>query len=404
MGLSNMGRFINWLAALTLLTLGTAVLAQNPYSAAYAVNDSIITHFDIDQRMKLLRVFGIRSGDLRAAAIDQLIEDRLKLSAARVAGAAVNDEALARGIENAAANSGQTADRLWAAARGRGVSREAFEEYYEVQIIWREIVQARFRQTADPTSIDVDNAINAAAAVTQQSILLAEIALPFAERGEAATVAFAERLSRDLNNGASFEDAVRNFSRSATAANDGRIGWLPPDRLPGPIAAQVLGLRAGQVSAPVRVSTGIILLKVISSRVINSPLKKQISVSYAVLDLSGMANATSVARNMQGGLDACDPNTSNVESFGAGSGIFGPLPVEQVPTDIALVLARLMPSRSEVLVNGGSVKLVQLCERTSDLEDEVRAQISNGVFGQKLGSLAEGFLLELRRTAIIEQR
>lgn len=397
MGLSNMGKFINWLAAITLLIMGSAAMAQNPYSAAYAVNDSIITHYDIDQRMKLLRVFGFRSGDLRAAAIDQLIEDRLKLSAARVSGAAINDEALARGIESAAANSGQTADRLWAVARGRGVSREAFEEYYEVQIIWREIVQARFRQTADPTSVDVDNAINAAAAVTQQSILLAEIALPFAERGEEATIAFAARLSRDLNNGASFEDAVKNFSRSATAPNGGRIGWLSPDRLPGPIAAQVLGLRAGQVSAPVRVSSGIIILKVISSRVVNSPLKKQISVNYAVLDLSGSANAAAIARDMQSGLDVCDPNTSAAT-------IFGPSPVEEIPTDIALVLARLMPSRSEVLINGDSVKLVQLCERTSDLEDEVRSRISNGVFGQKLGSLAEGFLLELRRTAIIEQR
>lgn len=394
-----MGKFINWLAAIMLISLGTAAFAQNPYSAAYAVNDSIITHYDISQRMKLLGVFGVRGNDLRATAIDQLIEDRLKLSAARVAGAAIDDDTLARGIERAASGSGRTADQLWAAARGRGVSREAFEEYYEVQIIWREIVQARFRQTADPTSVDVDNAINAAAAVTQQSILLAEIALPFAERGEEATIAFATRLSRDLNNGANFTDAVKNFSRSATAANGGQIGWLPPDRLPGPIAAQVLGLRSGQVSAPVRVSSGMIILKVLASRVVNSPLKKQISVSYAVLDLSNTADAASVARSMQSGLDACNPAATT-----AGITLSGPVAVEQVPTDIALVLARLMPSRSDVLVNGPSVKLVQLCERTSNLEDEVRTQISNSVFGQKLGSLAEGFLLELRRTAVIEQR
>ncbi len=399
-----MGKIIKWFVVAAVFCWAPSGYAQNPYSAAYAVNDSIITHFDIDQRTRLLRALGSSGGNIRQSAVEQLIDDRLKLAAARNSGAQISDASLLRGIEAAASTAGTTSENLWNRARGRGVSRLAFEEYYRTRLIWREIVQARFRQIADPTSIEIDNAINAAAAVTQESILLAEIALPFAERGEEATIAFAERLSRDLNNGANFDDAVRNFSRSATAQNGGRIGWLSPDRLPGPIAVQVLGLRAGQVSAPVRVSTGVLLLKVISMRVISSPLKKQLTLKYAVLDLSNVSNATSVARNMQSGLDECSDVNSTATSFAQGSGIFGPVAVEEIPTDIALILARLTPSHSEILVNGNSIKLIQLCERTTDLGEEIRQRVANGVFGQKLGSLAEGLLLELRRTAIIEQR
>lgn len=398
-----MGKFIGLIAAI-LICWAPIAYAQNPYSAAYAVNDSIITNFDIDQRSRLLRALGASGGDIRQQAVDQLIDDRLKLIAARDSGAQISDSSLLRGIEAAASATGTTSDTLWARARGRGVSREAFEEYYRTRLVWREIVQARFRQIADPTSVEIDNAINSAAAVTQESILLAEIALPFAERGEAATIAFAERLSRDLNNGASFDDAVRNFSRSATAQNGGRIGWLSPDRMPAPIASQVLGLRSGQVSAPVRVSTGVLLLKVISTRVLSSPLKKQISLKYAVLDLSNISNATAMARNMQSGLDECSEVNSTAASFAPGSGIFGPVAAEEIPTDIALVLARLMPGRSDILVNGNNVKLIQLCERVTDLDEGVQQQVANGVFGQKLGSMAEGLLLELRRTAIIEKR
>ena len=47
-----------------------------------------------------------------------------------------------------------------------------------------------------------------------------------------ATIAFAERLARDLNNGASFEEAVKRFSRSRTAENGGQSGWFAPERLP----------------------------------------------------------------------------------------------------------------------------------------------------------------------------
>ncbi len=401
-----MGKPLNWLIILMITLFGGLgpLQAQNPYSAAYAVNDSIISHFDIDQRVKMLRALGFRGGDIKQAAVDQLIEDRLKISAARAIGANLTDGSLARAIDTAAQNSNTTAEALWSRARTRGVSREAFEEYYMVQLLWREIVQARFRSFADPTQVDLDNAINVAAAVTQETILLAEIALPFAERGEEATMAFSQRLSRDLNNGASFDEAVKRFSRAATAANGGKIGWLAPERLPGPIAAQVLGLSAGQVSKPVRVSTGIILLKVIASKVTGSPLQKQVSLRYAVLDLSGRANGSATARAMQHGLDECSESSSTAANYAAGSGLFGPLGVNDVPTDIALALARLMPGKSEVIVNGDSVKLVQLCDRSTDLNDAVKAQLTNNVFGQKLGNLASGYLLELRRNAIIEKR
>ncbi len=401
-----MGKFLNWMLTLTLVIFAWAPVAHaaNPYSAAYAVNDSIITHFDISERVKLLRALGVPSRNIQQDAIDQLIDDRLKIRAARTFGITISDTSLARGLAGVAASQNTTAEALWAKARARGVSRQAYDDYYTAQLIWRDLVQRRFRQAADPTSVELDNAINVAAAVTQQTILLAEIALPFAERGEAATIAFAERLARDLNNGASFEAAVQNFSRSRTAANGGQIGWLAPERLPAAIAAKVVGLSSGQVSDPVRVSTGVILLKVIASRTVSSALQKTVSVEYAVLDFSGQSGAISSATSMQRGLDECSTARSSADDFGPLSGLFGPTSVNNVPVDIALSLARLMPGKSEIITNGDSVLLIQLCNRTTDLSEPIKAQLSNNLFGQKLGKLAEGYLLELRRTAIIEQR
>lgn len=401
-----MGKYSNWVLTLSLAIFAWAPVAHaaNPYSAAYAVNDSIITNFDISERVKLLRTLGIQSTNLQQDAVDQLIDDRLKLRAAGTFGLAITDESLANGLAGIAASQETTVDALWAKARARGVSRQAFDDYFSAQLIWRELVQRRFRQAADPTSVDIDNAVNVAAAVTQRSILLAEIALPFAERGEAATIAFAERLSRDLNNGASFETAVQNFSRSSTAANGGQIGWLSPERLPAAIASKVSGLSSGQVSDPVRISTGIIILKVVASRTESSALQKTVSVEYAVLDFSGQSSAITTAIGMQRGLDECSAINSSAGDFGPLSGLFGPTPVNGVPADIALSLARLMPGKSEVITNGDSVLLVQLCNRTTDLSEPIKAQLRKNLFGQKLGKLAEGYLLELRRTAIIEQR
>ena len=401
-----MGKILNWVLTLALVIFAWAPIAHaaNPYSAAYSVNDSIITHFDISERVKLLRALGSQSRDIQQDAIDQLIDDRLKIRAARTFGLAISDASLARGLAGIAASQNTSAEALWAKARARGVSRQAYDDYYTAQLIWRDLVQRRFRQAADPTSVELDNAINVAAAVTQRTILLGEIALPFAERGEAATIAFAERLSRDLNSGASFENAVKNFSRSRTAANGGQIGWLAPERLPAAIAAKIAGLSSGQVSDPVRVSTGVLILKVLASRTVSSALQKTVSVEYAVLDFSNQPDALSSATRMQRGLDECSAASSSASDFGPLSGLFGPTSVNNVPADIAVSLARLMPGKSEIITNGDSVLLIQLCNRTTDLSEQITAQLTNNLFGQKLGKLAEGYLLELRRTAIIEKR
>ena len=401
-----MSKITNFLLMLGLVFFAWPPIANaaNPYSAAYAVNDSIITHYDITERVKLLQSLGAPATNIQQTAIDQLIDDRLKLRAARMFGLAINDAALISGLNSIAAAQDTTADAIWAKARGRGVSRKAFDDYFTVQLIWRALVQRRFREAGDPTSIELDNAVNVAAAVTQTTILLAEIALPFAERGEEATVAFAERLARDLNKGASFEEAVQRFSRSATAQNKGQIGWLSPELLPAAIKAEVLGLGAGQVSQPVKVSSGVIILKVVASRTLSSPLQKQVAVTYAVLDLSAKNNAASTARAMQRKLDECSSSTSTAAQYGPLSGLFGPVSVNEVPADIAVSLARLMPGKSEVITNGDNVLLVQLCDRTTDLPDEVKTQLTNGLLGEKLTALANGYLLELRRAAIIEQR
>lgn len=82
-GMGGMSR-LGLVLAVALLAFGGAgsARAQNPFEPAILVNSSVITHYDIDQRIALLNALGAR-GDLRKQAIDQLTEDRLKVQAAK---------------------------------------------------------------------------------------------------------------------------------------------------------------------------------------------------------------------------------------------------------------------------------------------------------------------------------
>jgi peptidyl-prolyl cis-trans isomerase SurA len=89
--------------------------------------------------------------------------------------------------------------------------------------------------------------------------------MPYAERGEAETIAFADQLYRDVSRGAlSFAAAVRQYSRSSTAERGGLMEPMPADRVPPALRGQVLLLRPGQVTRPFPIAGGVAILQLVS--------------------------------------------------------------------------------------------------------------------------------------------
>ncbi len=253
------------LAAGILLATGLPGHAQNVYAPAVRVNDSVVTFYDVDQRTRLLEALGAR-GDVRALAVEQLTEDRLKVEAASALGIELPEGALVTGIEEFAAQRGLSFDDVINVLVQREIDRQTMDDFVEAGLVWREVVQSRFRERAMPSETDLDLALEIQANTPVELIQLSEIALPFAERGEAETIAFADRLARDLARGGDFGAAARSFSRSGTAAQGGLLEPVPAMRLPPAIRTQVLLLEPGQVTRPVPISGGLAILRLNSIR------------------------------------------------------------------------------------------------------------------------------------------
>jgi peptidyl-prolyl cis-trans isomerase SurA len=251
------------LFAIFLLFAAQPVPAQNPFSPALTVNSGVITHYDVTQRMRLLEALGA-TGDLRALATEQLIEDRIKVQAAADLGLELPPGALEAGLDEFASSRGLTIDDVLRVLAARNIDRQALDDFIESGLIWREVVTSRFRARAMPSEADLDAALELASTTPQEVLQLAEIALPFAERGEAATIALAERLARDLSRGGNFTAAVREYSRSDTARRDGLLEPVPASQLPPAIRSQVLLLSPGQVTRPFPIGGGLAILKLVS--------------------------------------------------------------------------------------------------------------------------------------------
>jgi peptidyl-prolyl cis-trans isomerase SurA len=254
--------------ALTTVGLCLALLAgpaagQTAFSPAITVNNGVITNYDIEQRVLLLDALGA-NGDLRRLAVQQLTEDRVKTQAAEALGIELPEGAIEAGIAEFATTRGLEVEDVTRVLDARGIDPQTMNDFVESGLVWRDVVAQRFRARATPSEADLDAALERAGETPREMLTLAEIALPFAELGEAETTALADRLYRDLVNGANFAAVAREYSRSASAAEGGIIDPLPAGRLPPAFRTQVLLLRPGQVARPVPISGGIAILKLVS--------------------------------------------------------------------------------------------------------------------------------------------
>lgn len=400
------------LILLGMLFLGLALpaSAQGAFSIAYRVNEAVITNYDIDQRFKLMRALGATGANLRKDAADALINDRLKQEAAASFGASLDRVTLDRAIETYAQQRNLTARSLLAKLGRAGVQPESLDEFLTTSIVWRNILRSRFGQQATPSEIELNAQLNTYAISSASTLQLGEIVLPYQERGQDATVALATSIVAQLRSGGNFSKLAKQYSRANTAERGGVIGWVAPNRLPAQIGAALRGLGRGGVADPIYIPSGIVIIKILDSRTVSRQIKVPVNVNITYADLKipyaqgGAQEANRLANRTRRALDGCRGLESKAVDFASGSGVVGPVSLNAIDADVGLALARLNPRESTILQGDNALRVLVLCDRVSEMSPESRAALRGQLLSQNLGALSEGYLLELRRTAIIERK
>lgn len=257
--------FAAMLAGAGLGISGPVLSANNPYAPALTVNQSVITAYDIEQRMLLLDALGA-TDDLRKLAIQQLTEDRVKVQAAKAMGIELRDGAIQEGVEQFATQRGLKPEDVTRVLEARKIDQRTMDDFVEAGLMWREVLVQRFRARATPSEEDLDQALALQARQPVEMVTLRELAIPFAERGEPETIAFADQLYRRLAAGGDFAAAAREYSRSATGPDGGALPPMRIDQVPPSVRNQIALMRPGQVTRPTPVAGGLAIIKLISTR------------------------------------------------------------------------------------------------------------------------------------------
>ncbi len=390
------------------ITLSAPTYSAGIYSPILQVNESVITQFELDQRISMLRSFRT-PGDLREQAMEQLIGDRLRMQAARDAGITTSDEDVFSGMEEFAARGQFTAEQLLAFFRQQGVERETFESFVRAGIAWRNVIGARFASKVNIADEEIDARLGDSTFDFPKTINVAEIILPFEERGSGPTRALAERLTGSIKSEEQFTAAAQKFSKSATASRGGSLGWVPLSNLPPQVASIVSKLQPGEMTGPISLGNSVALYQLRGVREAKSASDQVVSVSYLEVAVpasnAGQSGQITEANKLINSGDTCLDMESNAADYGPNAVTSYTFAAPDIPARINAELARLDPNEATYYVaDNSNINVLMLCNRAKDIPEGAREQIRNALFSQRVGSFGDGYLQELRSDAHIIEK
>lgn len=255
----------------TLTTLVLAALisaapvmasAQSSFAPVTVVNDKIITHFDLDQRTRYIAtlVNAPVNDQVRARALQDLVDQRLKIQAAETYGVTPSDSEIDGGWRQFASDLGTTPDALRGRLNAAGVADETIRRGIAADVGWINLIRGRFGSRAAPTEAEIDAEIALVGNSTGQqaetyTYTLSQLVIPLASDAPEETRAVARAQAEEARDRVASCTDVEAV-KSDYAAGSGPIGSGQLSQLPPPIAEALASATRGFVTAPIRVDAG----------------------------------------------------------------------------------------------------------------------------------------------------
>jgi peptidyl-prolyl cis-trans isomerase SurA len=383
-----------------------AAHAQNLFAPVAQVNDSVVTGYELSQRVQLMTVLG--GGTTSKVALDALIDDRLKNDAAKRANIKPSNEEIAQAMDDFAARGSLAPEQLLSLLGKNGVSAQTFRDFVTSGLAWRDYARAKFVRSVKVSEADVDRALRDNGPSGGLIASMSEIFLPARDDKERAA---SERLAKQIAatpSIAAFAAAARQYSVAPSGKKQsGRMTPTPIGNLPGPLRDAATTLKPGEVSEPLSTGNAIGIFQLRSLVEIETPTPRATSIEYAAYYIAGGHSEAGLAAaaKLRARVDTCDDLYGIAKNEPAERLEVDTLALGDIPTDVAKELAQLDPGESSTALtrsNGETVVFLMLCERLFETTATAdRDTVRTNLLSARIGALAESHLAELRADATI---
>ncbi len=395
------------LTALGLIaTLSGPVTAQNMFAPVASVNGSVVTEFEVNQRVRFLQVLNAR-GATRQAAIQSLIDERLRTQVIQDVGLTLTDAEMNAALEEFAARANLSREEFTAALAQAGVAAETYRDFVLNGVAWRELVRARFGARVSVSEAEIDRELASQAGDGSNiRILVSEIIIPAPPAEAESVAAIAEEISQSTS-AEQFSAYARRYSATASRDAGGRLPWQALSDLPPSLQPLLLSLAPGEVTEPLAITNAVALFQLRGIEESSSPSKTYSEIEYAAYYMAGGRSETTLqqAANLKTQVDVCD----DLYAFAKGQpeGVLERKTVapSELPQDFAIELSKLDEGEVSTALtrsDGQALVFLMMCGKTAEANAEVtREQISSALRQRRLSGFADNLLAELRSNARI---
>lgn len=366
------------------------------------VNDQPISTFDAEARAKLISIQNSSpiTKDKKAAyvkeALDSLINDKIKISAAQRQGFSVSKQEIKDAISHLEKQNGLKPNEMAKMLAKNQIPLRILEEQIQADLMWLQVIQQNKKSLPEPTIQEINKLkTEIKNDLRQEGFYIAEMILKDKET--------AEECYKLLHQGKSFQELAEKHSIAKSAKKGGEVGWLKNGYYSKEIMSALKLMGPGELSTPLKTKDGYLIVLMLDRK-------------YAILtdtvpiwELAQMAlsqNKTSAFGEKITSLENCSAfldfakQTAIKESVK--SGLVSP---QQLPRELKDILTEAKPGKVVGPIQTADSDLFFMkCKVTRKKvvpdDSELKAQLE----AKSLEALSEKLLKNAKRFAVVEMK
>lgn len=383
------------------------------------VNDSVITGFDLRQRMLLLiAMTQVQPTPENIPAIQQqalnaLIDERLQVQElANYEDLVVTDEQVEEEITAMAREVGAAPQAYVDFLAQGGIRPSTLREQLRTQIGWSQLVGGRFQSRARVSRAAVAAAMRQISeAAAKKQYLIGEIYIESARvGGQQAALNGANQLVQQMVQGAPFQAVAQQFSAAPSATRGGDAGWVVEGTMQPALQQALDQLQVGQLSRPIPVDGGVYIIYMRDKR--DGASASLVQIKQVMIELPETATDADVAAATQR-LEALRPQLTCDTMLARATSEQGLLGADLGEADVQNLAPQFQQVARSAEVGSVStpvrtplgVHLLGVCgRRVGGTEAPNPQEVENTLFRQNLATLGRRYMRDLREDALIEYR
>jgi len=414
-------------AAGTLNPAAEAAPAAPPAAPAFqmsdgilaTVNDSVITGFDLRQRMLLvIAMTQVQPTPENIPAIQQqalnaLVDERLQVQElANYEDLVVSDQEVEAEIASMAQEVGASPQAYIDFLAQGGIRPGTLREQLRTQIGWSQLVGGRFQSRARVSRAAVSAAMRQVSeAATKKQYLIGEIYIESARvGGQQAALNGANQLVQQMVQGAPFQAVAQQFSAAPSATRGGDAGWVVEGTMQPALQQALDQLAVGQLSRPIPVDGGVYIVYMRDKR--DGASASLVQIKQVMIELPETATESDVAAATQR-LEALRPQLTCDSMLARATSEQGLLGADLGEADVQNLAPQFQQVARSAEVGSVStpvrtplgIHLLGVCgRRVGGTEAPNPQEVENTLFRANLATLGRRYMRDLREDALIEYK